>query len=429
MLPADRANAADLAPWSAAASSLPAVHAGPPDALASFQDRVARFPLPEWFATRHGETDDAARLAALDVLMVEAFVRRHDPARGSPAAARAEAAAAMAGARLSIPPILTYPLYIRANPPALPATRRFTPSAHEFRFIRMHRLIEDELDQIVVSLAAIAHATDAPGALVAAIDGLEGRFRRVNRTVAAFRSPTRMDRHAFVDGFRPYYAGKELDGHWLEGPSGLQSAAFRLVALRAGYRDRMLDAITGQVMEYLEPADRAAIAAAAADRDAGHSVARVEEALLGTDPAAPRLHPRFGRHEATLLRLALARGVVSQDIEAVLAAHGVVAGRWPAAVAEDMVGASAGEPSTAVAAEAAASPQRGPALAALARFEAMLHGFHLEHVATTAHHIGHTRGTGGTSGVDFLLLATFRRIAPRLWETSLGDETVAALTG
>jgi tryptophan 2,3-dioxygenase len=51
--------------------------------------------------------------------------------------------------------------------------------------------------------------------------------------------------------------------------------------------------------------------------------------------------------------------------------------------------------------------------------EAMLFGFHLEHVATAIAHIGHERGTGGTSGVEFLQMALFRRAFPGLWVTDL----------
>ena len=45
----------------------------------------------------------------------------------------------------------------------------------------------------------------------------------------------------------------------------------------------------------------------------------------------------------------------------------------------------------------------------------MLFGFQMEHAATAAYQIGTVRGTGGTSGVEFLLLATFRRAFPLLW--------------
>ena len=52
--------------------------------------------------------------------------------------------------------------------------------------------------------------------------------------------------------------------------------------------------------------------------------------------------------------------------------------------------------------------------------EAMLLAFHVEHVAIAAHQIGYARGTGGTSGVEFLLLATFRRVT--LVDRGLGPE-------
>ncbi|MFN8422921.1 MAG: hypothetical protein U0470_05840 [Anaerolineae bacterium] len=78
-------------------------------------------------------------------------------------------------------------------------------------------------------------------------------------------------------------------------------------------------------------------------------------------------------------------------------------------------------PSAAADAEWAALPAgRRADLARFAGIEAMLFGFHFTHVATAAAQIGRVPGTGGTSGVDFLLIALFRRAFPALWTSGLG---------
>ena len=61
--------------------------------------------------------------------------------------------------------------------------------------------------------------------------------------------------------------------------------------------------------------------------------------------------------------------------------------------------------------------------------EAMLFGFHVEHVAVAATHIGHERGTGGTSGVEFLMMALFRRAFPWLWVSGAGGQIVRRIAG
>ena len=68
---------------------------------------------------------------------------------GAETSEKLDRAARIVSARLDIAPIITYPLYIRVNPLDIDRIRRFTPYEAEFRFIRMHRLIEDIFDKVI----------------------------------------------------------------------------------------------------------------------------------------------------------------------------------------------------------------------------------------------------------------------------------------
>ena len=113
-----------------------------------------------------------------------------------------------------------------------------------------------------------------------------------------------------------------------------------------------------------------------------------------------------------LLELAQRGGYLAQDVEACFDDFKLKLGDWPAE----------GPPALDI-------PQlEMPVLEREARMhlmllcevEAMLFAMALEHVATAAVQIGADRGTGGTSGVEFLLLSTFRRAFPKLWASGLG---------
>jgi hypothetical protein len=294
----------------------------------------------------------------------------------------------------------------------------------------MHRLIEDTLDSVVDDLAAVALSSDPGPALVLALPELEPRLRLVNRTMRGFRSPARMDRTAFVDGFRPYYAGLPPSASHprLEGPSGLQSPTFRLLALRIGYADTAFDHWTRAILPYHEPPMRTAIESAAADRDAGRSLAAIDAVFAPSVSDPPHMHPAYGADAPDLMRLAVAIGGLAPDIEATLERLGLRLGAWPRDAGFPLPASAGGGPEQAPAPFEAVIPRGEPApgvtrdvATAAARLEALLFGFHLEHVATTAHQIGVQEGTGGTSGVEFLLLATFRRGFPRLWLSGLGS--------
>lgn len=360
--------------------------------------------------------DDGARLAALDVLMVDAFVRRHAPALDRAVAATLDAAVHAVAERMGTLPILSYPFYIRANPTALDQIRRFTPTDAEIRFIRMHRVIEDSFDRTIERLDGVLAAADRRTALAAALPALSNDFRLVNRVMAGLRSEERIPRETFTHGFRPYFDARfdpttgELVYH---GPSGLQSPTYRTIAMMVGYRDALLDDWTERIAPYHEPVTRAALQATRIARDAGRSLASVADELLGSSPELPHLHPDYGADIPALFDLARRRGYLSADGAQVLQAHDIRLGEWPdgVPVADRLPEASAAlrPPVEADLAD----------LACLAEIEAMLFGFHVEHVATTAVQIGHVLGTGGTTGVDFLLLATFRRAFPRLWRGQL----------
>lgn len=413
---ADAPPAAPLDAWRALSLDLPRLHAdlaaGRPDAFAA---RAAALPdLPG--ADLDALAEPAARLAALDVLMIEAVARCRQVDLPPGAAETLARAVAGVARRCGIPPILSYPLYIRVNPTDMAEIRRFTPLAAEFRFIRMHRLIEDVFDRMIAGLGAVLGAPDRAAALAAAMPALRADFRLVNRTMAAFRSPARIDRHAFVDGFRPYFepvldpaTGQTV----LEGPSGLQSPTYRIIAMQIGYRDRVMDGWTTRIAACHDAATRAQLADAMAARDAGRSLTALCDAVLGPAPELPHLHPAYAADIPDLLRAALAGGYVSRDIMATFAHFALPLGEWPAEAPAD------GPPPPRMAAPPV-DPAGRATLAHLAEIEAMLFGMHLEHAAVAAVQIGAVRGTGGTSGVEFLLVATFRRAFPRLWLSGAG---------
>lgn len=399
------------AAWRGAALSLPRAHAmqahqGAAAALAAIG------PLPTLTTEVLAALDDRARLeAGLDVFMVEAFLRRHrlelEPTDGR----ALETSAAAAAAALDIPPILTYPLYIRENPAAPERLRRFTPLAAEVRFIRMHRLIEDQMDRLQPILAGLPTAADPLAALDAALPDLRSGFRLINRTMAAFRSPVRMPHEDFFDGFRPYYDSRKdpvTGAVLLEGPSGLQSAAYRLLAMRIGYRDASFDRWTDKLMPHQLPATREALRSARADRDAGRSLLAVCESLVGPQGDLPSIHPRYAPQLPRLFAAARAGGYVSSDILSTFERQGMVLGAWPSGAGH--------EPWPDHLPRANPVDARGALVVEqLREIEAMIFGFQMEHAATAAAQIGTEHGTGGTSGVEFLLLATFRRAFPLLW--------------
>lgn len=416
-MPADPAASPDIpSAWQALALDLPAFHA-PLSAgeTEPFVGRLAALPAVE-VGMAGALPDEAARLLALDVLMVEAAVRRHELALPAPVAAALDASSAVVAERMGLEPIISYPLYIRHNPTALGETRRFTPLEAEYRFIRMHRLIEDRFDRLIARIEAVLGADDSRAALRAAMPDLRAGFRLVNRTMAGFRGVQRMPVDDFVQGFRPYY-GPRLDPETgellLDGPSGLQSPTYRIIAMRIGYRDRVLDGWTETIGHYHEPETRRRLAAARAERDAGRALTSVCDAILGPAPDLPHLHPDYAADIPTLLAVAQRCGYVSADVGRTFDRFALALGEWPEeAPAEGRV-------------------QRVPApgdlgeadradLAQLVEIEAMLFGMHLEHVATAAVQIGAIRGTGGTAGVEFLLIATFRRAFPKLWASGLG---------
>lgn len=404
------------AAWRDAALALPAHHARAERGdLAAFDAALAGLapPAPDVLGRL---SDDAARDLALDVLMVEAFARRHGERVAPAARARADEAARAVAARAGLQPILSYPLYIRSNPMAPGETRLFTPHPAEERFVRMHRFIEDRFDELIATLEGVLGAPDVLAAYRAAHAGIGAAFQRINRVMAGFRDPVRMPRDVFAQGFRPYYQSV-LDPATgevvLDGPSGLQSPTFRVVAMLAGYRDDTLDAWTERIGRYHTPDTRRWLANARTARDAGHALGTAVERALGGPDGLPHLHPDYARHQPDLAAIARRGGWMTGDVLRVLAEHGLDPGQWP------------GDER----APAAPLPPAGPpvhdaavvaALAPLAELEAMLFGFHVEHVAVAAVQIGAVRGTGGTSGVEFLLTALFRRAFPALWERGIG---------
>jgi tryptophan 2,3-dioxygenase len=423
-----------LAAWTSLALALPHHHASVSAGNADADDFVAALAaLPALTAAALDSLPDPdARRLALDVLMVEAFVRRHAPRIPPGPAAPVESAAQLVGTSLGIPPILSYPLYIRDNPVDFDAIRRFTPLDAEFRFIRMHRLMEDIFDGLIARLSGILDLPPAGRrpALAAAMPAIRSDFQRVNRTMAGFRSPTRMPQSDFVHGFRPYFdprmdtaTGEVL----LDGPSGLQSPTYRILAMQIGYRDAIMDGWTAKIARCHDPATRAWLAEVLAARDRGRALTAVCDAILdpilgvthGSGPELPHLHPGFRPHIPLLLDLALRRGYVVPDILATFDHFALSLGEWPAEAPVTGAPPTRQSPPT-----LSATDRRD--LAAMVELEAMLFGFHLEHVATAAVQIGAVQGTGGTSGVEFLLIATFRRAFPRLWTSGIAEALIRA---
>ena len=405
-------------PWTRLALDLPRFH---PDLTAGdaleFRDRLTRLPAVTP-ADLSALPDEAARLTALDVLMIEATIRRHDLHPGLPpdVGARLDAACHAVAARLEIQPIIAYPLYIRFNPKPLDQIRRFTPLEAEFRFIRMHRVIEDRFDEVIAQLQTLLDSPDWRAELGDIFPALKDSFRLINRTMAGFRDPERMPVKDFTEGFRPYFASvlNPATGEVvLEGPSGLQSPTYRMIAMLVGYRDALLDGWTTRIAAYHEPAVRTRLAELMASRDAGRSLAAMVERTFGLSGDLPRFHPDYAHSIPALAAMAKAGGYVSADVPGILAAHGVILGAWPK-------GAQVPAPlpvdfKLETHALDSARTSDPDTVARLTELEAMLFGFHLEHIATTVVQIGHVRGTGGTSGAEFLAMATFRRAFPWLW--------------
>ncbi len=418
-----------ITPWSELSLALPSYHAAisAGGSAETFGTRVIDLkPLDNQALGQM--TDGEARGVALDVLMIEAFVRRHAAQVPADAKAVVESAATAAAARLGIPPILSYPLYIRDNPPEIEQIRRFTPLDAEFRFIRMHRLIEDTFDGLIARLAEVIGTppSEQRAALAAAMPAVREGFRLVNHTMAGFRSPVRMPREDFVDGFRPYFdplldpvTGELL----LDGPSGLQSPTYRIIAMQIGYRDAIMDGWTDKIARCHDPATRVWLAEVMAARDRGASLRAVCDTILGAAPGLPHLHPDYGAHIPLLLDLALRHGYVARDILATFDRFALALGEWPAEarVPGDPPGAYRRAEGGSQAVPDSLTDADQADLAHLVEIEAMLFGFHLEHVATAAVQIGAVRGTGGTSGVEFLLIATFRRAFPWLWASGVAE--------
>jgi len=420
--------------WAALSAQLPALHdplaAPPPPAdgagLAALAGAVAAAPRVD--ADDWADADlEARRGIALDVLMVEAFARRHGGLPpGDTAAAALDGACAAVADLLGIQPILNYPLYIRHNPLPPARLRTFTPLAAEARFIRMHRAVEDDLDTLIPALDGVLDAP--PGAFAPALAEAYGAvaegFRRVNRMMAAFQDPHRMPTADFAHGFRPYYASAfdaATGAVEREGPSGLQSPTFRAVAMQMGYADHGLDHWTTHLAAYHETAVRADLERRRRRRDDGDSLADRCAGRFG-GRGLPRLHPAHAASMAELRAAAVAGGWLDPGTLALLARHGLDLAAWPAGapVPADDAPPAAAPPAAGDAALAALDAADRALVGRLAGLEAMLFGFHATHVATAAAQIGRVPGTGGTSGVDFLLIALFRRAFPALWATGLG---------
>ncbi len=413
-----------LSAWSRLALDLPIFH-GPLVAgdAAELQSRLGLLPAvtPATVADLSG--DDAQRLG-LDVFMVDAVVRRHGLALGPDVEERLAVATAVVAERLGCEPILSYPFYIRLNPTDLAEIRRFTPTEAEFRFIRMHRLIEDVFDDLIAMLGKILDAPDRGVALARALPEIADAFRLVNRTVAGFRDPVRMPHQVFFEEFRPYF-GPRLDPETgravLEGPSGLQSPTFRAVCMLMGYRDPILDGWTRRIGHYHPPATREWLDDLLRQRDAGRCLSAVADSILAPGPSVPHLHPAYGAHIPDLVALARHAGYLTADVLDVLGQFGIELGAWPE-------GAPELDPLPAISAAPEPVPGSRADLEWLAHLEAMLLAFHVEHVAIAAVQIGYEQGTGGTSGVEFLLLATFRRAFPWFWVSGWGGRFVAEMT-
>ncbi|MCB0215639.1 MAG: hypothetical protein KDH92_03310 [Chloroflexi bacterium] len=417
--PASTSEPRPLAAWRALALDLPRHH---PELVAGrdgvFAEALAGLPAIG-DADLRGLSDAELRLAGLDVLMVEAVVRRHGLPRSE---STLDASASVVAERLGLQPIISYPLYIRENPVDLAEMRRFTAYEAEFRFIRMHAAIEDLFDQTIASLEAIIDS-DAPRmALREHFAGLSAGLRSANRIMSGFRSPVRMPHADFFDGFRPYYdALRDRDSGELilDGPSGLQSYTYRIVAMQLGYRDPVLDGWTERIGRYHPPDLRDRLDRVLRARNAGRNLdARVCEPILGGQARLPHLHPDYGRHLPSILRIAEGRGYLRPEVRGLIEGFGLRLGEWPARM-------SSNDEVPEIAVPAGIGSAEMADLSLLAELEAALVAMHLEHVATAAVQIGAEHGTGGTSGVEFLLVATFRRAFPALWQSGIGARIAA----
>lgn len=361
----------------------------------------------------------------LDVLMVEAFARRHAEVFDPEILDRIGRAARRSADRLGMRPIISYPLYIRANSMEPEAMRRFTPLAAETRFIRMHRFIEDRFDELIELLREITQSPDPGRAFSEHQPEIGVAFRQINRVMAGFRDPIRMPNHDFTHGFRPYFQSvlhPETGAVLIDGPSGLQSPTFRVIAMLTGYEDPVLDDWTRRIAEYHDPETRAQLANALDARAAGRSLGRSIESVLGAGPAWPHIHPDYGAHIPDLIRLARHGGYLGDGVEAVFAEHGISLEHWPAETVGHPALPTVDDPPE-------LTDSLICALGPYVELEAMLFGFHVEHVAVAAAQIGHERGTGGTSGVEFLQMALFRRAFPWLWVSGAARRIVARAVG
>ncbi|MFQ5460035.1 MAG: hypothetical protein ACE5EL_04510, partial [Anaerolineae bacterium] len=406
--------------WAELALAVPTWHDNPAAAAEALDEGIAAAPEVE---PGTGTMDLAsARLLALDVLLVEAFVRVRGVALGATAAAKLARAARGVARRLDVPPVLSYPLYVLANPGAAPEGRQFTATDDEARFIRLHREVEERCEAVIGVLKGVLAATDMAAALAEVGNDIVAHLRVASRTIGAFRSEAQVRRAVFRDDIRPYF-GPVTDaatGDVLHhGPSGLQSPAFRILAMQMGYRDEVLDRSTRGVIAYQEAATRRRMEGALAHRDAGQSLTRLDEEAFG-HAAVPHLHPAHGADAQALLRLAEASGAVAASIGGDLDRLGIRLGAWPA-------GAPAPGPRALPAVRAPGTLRNRRGLEAAVRVEAAFFAFHVEHVLTAAHHIGVVAGTGGTSGVEYLLLSTFRRGLPRLWRSGVGQTLAEGL--
>ena len=408
--------------WTQLSRSLPDLHAplsaGDDTALVSALAKAEPV-MPELLR----EMDEQSALfLGLDVLMVEAASRRHGLSLDGVAGERLRQSVSAVSHHLDVRPIITYPLYIRHNPLELGQIRRFTPLASEFRFIRMHRLIEDIFDEVIPEIDRILDS-DAPAALlVANMPALREEFRRVCRGMSGFRSEVRMPHSEFFDEFRPYYASvvdPETDAVVLHGPSGLQSATYRMLAMQVGYQDPHFDGVTERTYAYQMPALREALRGTKERRDAGRNLSALcADPILGGMPSLPGIHPLYGEHSRRLSKIARGLGFLSEDLDAVLEHEGLKPDSWPE-------GARVAELPELQAFDAESLSEEDRAtFAALIELEALLFSLNLEHVATAAVQIGTERGTAGTSGVEFLMLGTFRRAFPKIFLLGLDEALV-----
>jgi hypothetical protein len=405
--------------WKSLSHDLPAFHAplSAGDAAAFIAELQAAQPVELTYL--RGLDPDIALLLGLDVLMVEATARRHEIPLDGAAGEALRTSIEAVSSHLDVRPIITYPLYIRHNPIAIDQIRRFTPLASEFRFIRMHRLIEDIFDQVIPEIDRILDS-DAPGSmLIERMPLLREDFLRVCRSMSGFRSEARMPHAEFFDEFRPYYSSvmdPESGEVQLHGPSGLQSGTYRMLAMQVGYGDPHFDGVTRRTYEYQMPALRASLRSTMERRESGKNLRSLCcDAILGDSPKLPGIHPVYGEHSSRLAAFARSLGFLSPELDAVLEREGLRPDSWPSGA--QVLPLPELEPFDGT----RLSAEERSVLSSLIELEALLFSLNLEHVATAAVQIGTERGTAGTSGVEFLMLGTFRRAFPRLWMLGLDE--------